>query len=174
MVEWDRDDQKINDIIVSMLKEGTAAAARDNEGAGLLHYAKDDEDLAHQLIEAGCDVNLKSKGQYTPLMLAIESRHQNLVKILLEAGARHDVVYPYGGSTPMTSAGFYGNVDIVRSLIKAGADVNSIDGKKSTALHAAIGEIDTYLDDDTIGNRKTITLSNKTLDYKCRFIFMIV
>lgn len=125
-----------------MLKDGTAATARNDKGGGLLHYVRDNEDLVSRLIAAGCDVNLKTKEHYTPLMLAIESGYSKQAKLLLEAGASPDVIFPYEDYRPLHLAAFYGYVDIVKSLIKAGADLNAIDEEKCTPLHRAIKVID--------------------------------
>lgn len=126
-----------------MLREGTAAAARDNQGCGLLHYIRADNDiLASQLIAVGCDVDLKDDHEYTPLMLALESGYSKLVRVLLEAGANHKVIFSYSQYTPMHVAAYYAYGDILKALIKAGADLNALDEDQCTPLHIAVQQID--------------------------------
>ena len=73
-----------------------------------------------RLINAGVDVNAKSKKGSTALMFAPNSE---IVKILIKAGA--DVnIENNNGNTALMGASHKGNTEIVEILIRAGANVN--------------------------------------------------
>jgi hypothetical protein len=87
------------------------------------------------LISAGADINARTPVDETPLMLASfffdESlqgsgrafeRHEQAVKLLVEAGADLENQYRY---TPLAYAAYQGNERIVRYLIERGARVNA-------------------------------------------------
>ncbi|KAI1823083.1 hypothetical protein F4861DRAFT_346299 [Xylaria intraflava] len=91
------------------------------------------------LIERGAKVNFETaSSQITPLMLAIRTRRQDVVKLLLLAGAEVDVTDAVGNS-PLSMASAIGGdlaVSIMSNLLAAGAPRN--DG----SLHNAARELD--------------------------------
>lgn len=103
-------------------------------------------DIVTLLIQAGANVNEKSKG-FTPLGTAIVLAEPNsdsykhsiqIIAELVKAGA--DVNMKYGkNSFPLTRACFDGNVDIVQILLSSpNKNVNLIDDDGDTPLTAAI------------------------------------
>jgi ankyrin repeat protein len=73
----------------------------------------------------------------TPLYLAIASRHEAVVKILLEAGARDDGLL-LDGMTSLNMAVAIGDEAVVRVLLGAGIDVNKERDDGITALFFAV------------------------------------
>lgn len=125
-------------MVLSMIKNGSAAAERDQNGGNWLHNIKDNEVLASQLIAAGCDVNFRDNGGYTPLMLAVYWGYAKLTRILLEAGASYDAdLYPGSSKRLLHLAVENKHTNIVGLLVKTGANVNARDDKLSTPLHLA-------------------------------------
>ncbi|XP_003424459.1 putative ankyrin repeat protein RF_0381 isoform X1 [Nasonia vitripennis] len=125
--------------INSMLSQVSVADIRDDHDSNLLHYFTntDNETIARQLIEAGCDINLKNRYGETPLMTAVESNNLKIAKLLLDAGAIHlntNFIEEFG---PLHMAVWYGFKAMVRILLDAGADANVIDEEYSSPLHLA-------------------------------------
>ncbi|MFN7924253.1 MAG: ankyrin repeat domain-containing protein [Bryobacteraceae bacterium] len=114
-----------------------------------LIWAAGDPDKAKVLIAAGADVNAQSKFGRTALMAAAGvAGNASTVKLLLEKGAKVDVrdnidaipVLPTGGGkgTALIDASRSGDVESVRALISAGADVNAATPTGVTALSEAV------------------------------------
>ena len=85
----------------------------------------------------GADPNLNESGA-PPLYYAAERGNVEMVKALLEGGARTEERDMYG-STALMGAATYGHTAVVKALIAAGADVNAKNAKfGTTALDATI------------------------------------
>ena len=84
--------------------------------------------LVQWLLQQGADVNAKSSGEAIPLHFAVNADDQAggvaCAKLLLEAGSAVDA-RDDSGSTPVHTAQCRGNVEAVRCLVAAGADVHS-------------------------------------------------
>jgi ankyrin repeat protein len=79
-------------------------------------------ELARLLIEAGADVNIKSKMYMTPLRVATQSGNLEAVKLLLAKGASPDA--PEDEFPPLFYAISKGYDDIAQVLIEGGTDLN--------------------------------------------------
>ena len=84
---------------------------------------------------------LKSIGIYEKdypgqLLSSINANHIELLKLLITAGADVDST-DKNGWTPLLSAAYNGNSDCVEQLLKAGADVNKSNSKKTPLILAA-------------------------------------
>lgn len=87
------------------------------------------------LIAAGADVKAADLRGYTPLMAAAQKPSADLIKILLEAGARASVNAKEGeGQTALMLASERANVEAIKTLLAAGAAVNAKDKLGRTAL----------------------------------------
>jgi len=86
------------------------------------------------LLEAGADVNTWSLQEETALYQAIIAGHEDIVKLLLDAGAETN-----GSSSchPLHVACERGNTEIVTLLLQHGVNVNAVSDKGDTALHSA-------------------------------------
>ncbi|KAJ3565594.1 hypothetical protein NPX13_g7447 [Xylaria arbuscula] len=95
--------------------------------------------VINSLIDRGAKINFESAGSHiTPLMLAIQTRRQDVAKLLLLAGAEADVTDVFGNS-PLSMASAIGGelaVSMMSNLLAAGASKN--DG----SLHNAARELD--------------------------------
>jgi len=111
-----------------------------NVNNGLLHLAvtEGNVEIVKILLNAGADVNMDNSDEYddgyTPLQLAIETDdllgHETIVRILLDAGA--NVVNTI--LKPLNSAAACGQLEIVKMLLEAGADVN--EGERGRGVEA--------------------------------------
>jgi ankyrin repeat protein len=124
-------------------------------------------DALRVLVEAGANVNARETwGGTTPLMWAVSEGHVDAAKMLIAAGAdvsaRSNFVAPANGRgfegrtplansteskpaefasgwlTPLMLAAREGHVELARTLVGAGADVNAVAGDGKTALALAI------------------------------------
>lgn len=90
-------------------------------------------ELAKMLILAGADVNLMTggpSGRYTCLHMV---RSSTMTRVLINAGANMNTREEMEGMTPLMQALETSMVDVARTLVNAGADVN-ISRKDGTSL----------------------------------------
>ena len=119
-----------------------------------------DRVVVEQLIDAGADVNASAARDQTALMWAAAQKHSDVVEALLvggaDVGARSETwsqlmavpphsyynrEIPHGGESALMFAARSGDLDSVRHLIIAGADVDDSDawGVSATSLSAHSG-----------------------------------
>jgi ankyrin repeat protein len=79
------------------------------------------------------EVNVKAPDGSTPLMWAAFNADHEMVKALLDRGARANVTSKYG-ATALGEAARLGDLELVRMLLDAGADVDSPNLDNQTAL----------------------------------------
>ena len=90
------------------------------------------------LMDGGAEVDKADNAGQTPLFHAGFCDHPEVVQLLLDSGADLDrAVNRYPGATRLHWASKVGLLGMVRSLLDAGADVNSQDDKGETPLHWA-------------------------------------
>ncbi len=85
------------------------------------------------------NINFRDPKDMTPIMLAIEKDHLEVVKFLFENGADMTLQerrYPYG-ATPFILAALWGQQDIVDYFLAHGVDINQRDKRRSAALYYA-------------------------------------
>src|ERR1700731_5087616 len=104
--------------VVCLAAAGTAAAA-DDSLAGLIQAGN--RDAALKKIAAGADVNAAQGDGTTPLHWAVYKIDADLVRALLERGAKPDVINSYG-SSPLAEAAKVGNARLVGILLDAGSN----------------------------------------------------
>jgi RHS repeat-associated protein len=132
-------------------------ALSDSKGAGELFEAKLKEQTRDMFSQMEITILLLSKGAnpsigYTedpPLINAVLQSDINyandLVKILLSKGAFVDPKSCGSSHTPLTLASYYGQLEIVKMLVNAGADVNYLaEGEGALFCAASQGHVDIY------------------------------
>lgn len=101
-------------------------------------------DVMHALIEAESDLRIKSFGGQSVLYYAVAKGQQTAVDALIEAGAdvneKHEIKWYEKPITPLYKASLDGHASTVKSLLNAGAQIDSEDSDGYTALFAAIFE----------------------------------
>ena len=95
-------------------------------------------DLVKAFVDSGCDVNCPESALLTPLHLAIEIGDEELVGTLARGGAHvsRPLLLPMR-PTPLMIAVAKGNASLVRCLVAAGADVDTVDALHRSALYLA-------------------------------------
>lgn len=90
-----------------------------------------------RLLSSGStDVDQRSAGGWTPLMVAVDGDHAGVVTILLDRGADASATIDEG-FTVLHLCARNGNLAMTQMLMKAGADANAAASTGSTPLHAA-------------------------------------
>lgn len=137
-----------------LFTSGASVNCRDSDGYAPLHYAAQfgRVEIARRLIDWGADVNLKMmsahhyppapgevestefKESITPLFLATEAGHEEMVAFLIARGADVNIQEEFSGETPLHCAARNGQLGIARILLDAGADINAIDGNDQPPL----------------------------------------
>lgn len=101
----------------------------------------EDVDVASvkDLLEKGADVNTTDTYGRTPLRIAVDEDENatEIVKALLEKGAKPDKVRDTNMTTPLQIAAEIGNVEIVKALLDADADVYVRNNHDKTPLELA-------------------------------------
>lgn len=128
-----------------LLLSGAPASARDKKGSTPLHLAAafGHIGIVSQLLFNGAEVNMLDKQGRSALHPAVRNGHLASAKILLGAGANPSLRHgPNQYSALDEAVRFDASVEMVRELLRYGADVNSRSPAGETALHLA-GTADT-------------------------------
>lgn len=138
-------------------KRETRRRYRSNEEA-LFHAASEgDLELIQELLNAGTDVNVMSRGNTTPLTWAIEDLQYDAVVFLVERGANVNLADTLGISSlhhaidttydAVYSAGQNLDLRIVEFLLRSGANPFAMDNRGQTPLDWARDRgVDAYRD----------------------------
>jgi ankyrin repeat protein len=117
---------------------GAAVNAVDHGGKSALVYAAkagvNGAMTVIMLVEAGADVNAVNGAA---LCVAVSLQHEEVVRVLLRAGADVNVVGT-GGNTPLILAASGKSATILSALVEAGAKVNAENDKGDTALTSCL------------------------------------
>jgi ankyrin repeat protein len=122
---------------------GNINAPINAQGQTQLHVAVNAGNLAevNRLIQAGADVNKANNIGETPLWIASDKIHVQIVERLLAAPGIDVNKANADGYTPLHMASFSGELDIFERLLAApGIDVNKAANDGTTSLHVAILE----------------------------------
>ena len=133
---------EIHDVIDYLIEQGVDINALNyaNETALFLASEIGNIRIMEKLIEKGANPNIANITLMTPLLISICNNHMESIQLLLENGAEH--FCDATNSSPLHWAVACGNIDIVKLLIKDGADLESKDFEDKTPLHISIENIE--------------------------------
>lgn len=136
---------KDDGLMEEWLNFGANINARDCNGMTALMIASCNGEykVAKKLIEKGASVNIINEiNKKTALIYAIEFENIEIVNLLLSCGASVRVKSTLG-DIPIMMAACRGRVDIMESLVKYWADVNTQDsGGKTVLMYAVLSNSD--------------------------------
>lgn len=129
--------------ITSILLNNGAHINTELGGATALHLktAEGNLDFVKLLVEKGADVNIKTKAGLTPIHVAILYDHVNILKVLLDGDAKLNEA---GEQAVLALAVRNKNINMVRILVKAGANMLIDNRNGTTVLHHSVctGQVD--------------------------------
>gem|GEM_PF-4335346 len=153
------------DLVKSLINSGTAVESRNELGSTTLVYAgwKGRQNIIKFLLLKDAQINATNTMGYTALRLAVEEGHSQVASLLKSRGASNT-------GLNLISAAKGGDLNLVKSFIAQGVDVNQREGDGTTALlwackknHADIIELllkegaDVELREPSTGNSPLIT-----------------
>ncbi len=129
------------DAVDELLDQGASVTARDSSDATALVAAAygDHVEVAQRLIDAGADVNAKDVTQQSAYLIATSEVGEDvsLLELALASGADINAKDSYNG-TGLIRAAHRGYVEIIRSLLAAGIEIDHVNRLGWTALLEAI------------------------------------
>ena len=129
-------------VIRTLIRAGCNTHIQNGDQWTPLHEAveRGHVDILGALIAAGADVNARDRFGQAPLHEAVSRGHINAVRALIAAGADVNVSIGDGFGTPLHAASRCrdnSNLDIVDTLVTAGANINAQNAYGKTPLHVA-------------------------------------
>ncbi|KAN0068216.1 Ankyrin repeat-containing domain protein [Elaphomyces granulatus] len=112
----------------------------DNDSNTPLHFVRSSTPLEHVqlLVHAGANLDLQNKEGCTPLSIALYNDNDAVASYMIERQANVNIASPVYGA-PLHLACQRSTIDMVRRLVKAGADVDlAVSGVQGTPLQAAV------------------------------------
>jgi ankyrin repeat protein len=126
--------------IERLVRAGTTIDARDSHGRTPLHVAvfMRKQDATRTLLRLGADPNALESQQYDIVTIAAVADDVPMLRIALDGGCRpNNITSPYQG-TALIAAAHLGHVEVVRTLIAAGAPLDHVNNLGWTALIESI------------------------------------
>lgn len=124
------------DIQKYLIEKGADVNAKERDLSTPLHYAavRNHQEGASLLIAKGANINALDNEKHTPLHLAAQYGIKDIVSVLTKCGANLEIKDDYGRTPLVLGSMERGNPDVIRILLDAGADINSIDNTGYNAL----------------------------------------
>ncbi|CAH1788044.1 unnamed protein product [Owenia fusiformis] len=127
------------DGLIKLKTHGANVNEVDYDNRSALHLAATEGQLeaVEYLLKEGGMVHMRDRFGNTPLRCAIMYNHPDIIRILRKAGA-HITINPVRIGVELCSLAAINDLEGLRSWYLAGANINSGDYDKRTALHVAV------------------------------------
>ncbi|HPC96208.1 MAG TPA: ankyrin repeat domain-containing protein [Sedimentisphaerales bacterium] len=130
------------ELVQYLLDKGANIEAKERQGLTPLHKASaaGKKDIVELLLAKGADVNATDLQGATPLWYARKGDHREIAELLSRRGAREEApaVSEQASAISLHAAAKTNNLELVKSLVSKGADVNAMDDRwAATPLHLA-------------------------------------
>ncbi|MDB5822936.1 MAG: uncharacterized protein JWR21_1640 [Herminiimonas sp.] len=108
----------LSSLMAILDRDAVAVNARDGKGGTALQLAAQSgqADIVKALLEAGAEVDLRTKNATTALTLAATYGHAAVVSLLLKHGSNQRLV-DVAGETPLELAARHGHINVVEALL---------------------------------------------------------
>uniref|UniRef100_UPI00398EEE38 B-cell lymphoma 3 protein-like n=1 Tax=Pristiophorus japonicus TaxID=55135 RepID=UPI00398EEE38 len=135
---------KQSSVAGQLVANGACRGLLDRNGQTAIHLACEHSSLECLVSLLGSsqetiDLEIRNYEGYTPLHVAVNSRHKEIVSHLLDRGADVDAVDIKSGRTPLVHAVENNCMEMVVLLLQHGANVNLQTYSGNTALHSSSG-----------------------------------
>lgn len=120
------DPSRRDRLVAKLVGAGAAVDTEADDGTTALRFCtqKNQASTAALLLQAGADVDGTERSG-NPLTIAAQFGHEEVVAVLIEAGAWVDAYSPEPiDATPLLMAAAKGHVEVVRQLLDAGARID--------------------------------------------------
>ena len=131
------------ELVSYLISKGAAVNAQSDGGMTALMLAMNPnessaKDVVAALLAGGADVNIVSGGKNSALMEAAHMGDEEILGLLLAAGAKVNHCNQFGETALITASMTRGKVSIVKMLLNAGADASMADDDGLTAKLTAV------------------------------------
>ena len=96
------------------------------------------QDIIKLLVESGANLNASDGTGWSPLTTAVVSGKLKIVSLLISYNLDVNVTTEKGLLSPIHLAGYHKHQDIMKLLIKSGANLNALDGAGYSPLTSAV------------------------------------
>lgn len=134
---WIAKNEGFNEI-ADLLEKSGAKSVDDSVVEITKAIKESDATKVTQLLNNGVDPNSLSGEGYPLLTYSIMLNNLEVTGLLLDRGANPNKTEEKAFMTPLMRAAFEGNMEIVKTLVEAGADVNATNFLGETALMKAV------------------------------------
>ena len=123
-----------------LLRSESNIDRRDGHGRSALHVAAyfGNHDAMRKLVTAGADANALESDYYDIVTIAAVANDLETMKLALSLGCRADNVTSRYQGTALIAAAHLGHVEVVKTLIRAGAPLDHVNNLDWTALIESI------------------------------------
>ena len=118
-----------------LIRHGAIIDAKSRDGWTALHYAASRglTEKALLLIRHGADIDSQCTSGGTPLLSAAVNRRRDMIELLIKHGANVNIYSDDLGTPLQVALRGESDIEIVKLLVKAGADINLTTGGDKTS-----------------------------------------
>jgi len=121
------------------ISAGVDLNAKDENGDSALTAAelRGDVKIVNALLHGGANVNARGRGDWTPLLLALQEERDDVAATLIAQPGLDLTAESPNGMTALMLAVWHQRTEFVKRLLQQGADLNHQDKDGDTAVHGA-------------------------------------